>query len=114
MRRIAVVAALLSALYAGIFSEGAFAQDMEATYYGPGFEGLPTSSGEIFDSSLYTAAHAYYPFGTVLTVCYEGCVDVVVNDRPGGGTDLDLSTAAGGAIGMLDEGRAIVDVEPAA
>src|SRR3712207_8356403 len=42
-----------------------------ASWYGPGFEGLPTASGEPYDPHGYTAAHKTMPLGT----------DLVVKDR---------------------------------
>ena len=67
-----------------------------ASWYGPGFEGQLTASGEVFDPYGYTAAHKTLPLGTEITASYAGCsVDVVVNDRGpySGGRDLDLSQA---------------------
>ena len=39
-----------------------------ASWYGPGFRGKPTASGERFRPSRRTAAHKTLPFGTVLLV----------------------------------------------
>src|SRR5262245_15768274 len=39
-----------------------------ASYYGPGFEGRVTASGETFDKNAMVAAHPTYPFGTVVRV----------------------------------------------
>src|SRR5206468_1667293 len=74
-----------------------------ASWYGPGFEGRPTASGQIFDSNLYTAASRDLPLGTWLYVSHgaKGVV-VLVNDR-GPYVDnrvLDLSRAAAAAIGI--------------
>src|SRR3712207_6052195 len=53
-----------------------------ASWYGPGFEGLPTASGEPYDPYGYTAAHKTMPLGTDLVVRYGGSsVQVTVNDR---------------------------------
>src|SRR3712207_7332500 len=43
-----------------------------ASWYGPGFEGLPTASGEPYDPYGYTAAHKTMPLGTELVVRYGG------------------------------------------
>ena len=61
----------------------------------------------------HTAAHKSLPFGTELRVCYQGCVDVYVNDRGPyiGARELDLSYGAAQAIGMIDVGVANVTVE---
>lgn len=74
-----------------------------ASWYGPGFEGNPTASGQIFDPSLYTAASKELPLGTWLYVEHEGRgVVVLVNDRGPyvEGRILDLSQAAAEAIGI--------------
>lgn len=87
-------------------------QTMNASWYGPGFEGATTASGEPFDPGAYTAAHKELPFGTQLEVCYQGCVTVVINDRGPfvAGRDLDLSQAAADAIGLTAAGHAPVTV----
>lgn len=87
---------------------------MMATWYGPGFEGSTTASGEPFDPNDYTAAHKTLPFGTKLVVTYNGrSVVVRVNDRGpySGGYDLDLSQAAAEYLGLTAVGAAAVDVE---
>ncbi|WP_233451834.1 septal ring lytic transglycosylase RlpA family protein [Rubrobacter xylanophilus] len=92
----------------------ALAQQMTATWYGPGFEGSTTASGEPFDPSDYTAAHKTLPFGTKLIVTYNGrSVVVRVNDRGpySGGHDLDLSQAAAEYLGLTAVGSAVVNVE---
>jgi len=74
-----------------------------SSWYGPGFEGNNTASGDVFDSSLYTAASKELPLGTWLFVQHEGRgVVVLVNDRGPYVEDriLDLSKAAAQAIGI--------------
>lgn len=106
----AVLLGLISLLLASA-SRFASAAPFVATWYGPGHAGLPTASGDIYDPSGYTAASPWLPFGTILTVCYEGCVDVVVNDYgPFDGSDLDLSEEAAAQVGILEAGRAVVQV----
>jgi rare lipoprotein A (peptidoglycan hydrolase) len=78
-----------------------------ASWYGPGFEGNPTASGQIFDSSLFTAASRDLPLGTWLHVTYGGRgVIVLVNDRGPYIDDrvLDLSRAAAEALGITGLG----------
>lgn len=78
-----------------------------ASWYGPGFEGQSTASGQIFHSSLYTAASRDLPLGTWLYVTHEGRgVIVLVNDRGPYIDDrvLDLSEAAAEAIGITGLG----------
>ena len=74
-----------------------------ASWYGPGFDGNPTASGDIFDPDLFTAASKELPLGTWLYVTHgsQGVV-VLVNDRGPyvGGRILDLSQAAAEAIGI--------------
>lgn len=74
-----------------------------ASWYGPGFEGNHTASGDVFDSDLYTAASRDLPLGTWLFVTYGGRgVVVLVNDRGPYIDDrvIDLSRAAAEAIGI--------------
>jgi rare lipoprotein A len=82
------------------------------SWYGPGFEGALTASGEPFNPWDYTAAHPYLPFGTLLEVCYSGCVTVRVNDRGPyvHGRGLDLSQGAAQAIGLYGVGWTSVRV----
>jgi rare lipoprotein A (peptidoglycan hydrolase) len=78
-----------------------------ASWYGPGFEGNPTASGQIFDSSLFTAASRDLPLGTWLHVTFGGRgVIVLVNDRGPYIDDrvLDLSRAAAEALGITGLG----------
>lgn len=74
-----------------------------ASWYGPGFEGNLTASGDVFDSSLYTVASKELPLRSWLYVEHEGRgVVVYVNDRGPyvGDRILDLSRAAAEAIGI--------------
>jgi len=60
----------------------------------------------------FTAAHKTLPFGTRLRVCYQGCVNVRINDRGPyiGARELDLSLGAAKTIGLVDPGVANVQV----
>ena len=83
-----------------------------ASWYGSGWEGTPTASGDVFDSDAFTAAHKTLPFGTQLTVSYRGrTTQVTVNDRGpySGGRDLDLSQAAAESLGLTRAGVDWVD-----
>lgn len=87
-----------------------------ASWYGPGFEGNLTASGDVFDSSLFTAASKELPLGTWLYVTHAGKgVVVLVNDRGPyiDGRVLDLSHAAAQAIGITGLGwiRAEIIIE---
>ena len=82
-----------------------------ASWYGgkDGFDGKPTASGEIYDSSLLTAAHRTLPLGTILDVTnlQKGkTVRVRVNDRGPfvRGRIIDLSRAAAREIELIGPG----------
>ena len=102
-----------SLIFSLVVARVAWAQQMVASWYGPGFQGAKTASGEPFNMYDYTAASPYLPFGTKLKVCYDGCVVVTVNDRGPyvAGRQLDLSYAAARAIGLTAVGVASVDVQ---
>ncbi len=87
-----------------------------ASWYGPGFEGLPTASGEPYDPYGYTAAHKTMPLGTDITVSYGGrSVEVTVNDRGPyvGVRELDLSQGAAEYLGLTRAGVDYVEYERA-
>ena len=88
------------------------ANSMLTSWYGPYFHGRTTANGETYNMYGITAAHKTLPFGTRLRVCYEGCVDVRINDRGPyiGSRELDLSYGAAKAIGLIDPGVASVSV----
>lgn len=95
-------------------NDRAEADTVLASWYGPGFDGQLTASGEVFDAYGYTAAHKTLPLGTEITVSYAGrSVDVVVNDRGpySGGRDLDLSQGAAEYLGLTAVGVDYVDYE---
>lgn len=75
-----------------------------ATWYGPGFAGNRTASGEAFNPSALTAAHRTLPFGTQVRVTNLNngrSVVVRVNDRLGDpAIAIDLSSGAAQAIGL--------------
>ena len=85
----------------------------DASYYGKGFDGKKTASGEIFDRNAMTCAHRSLPFGTklkVVRVKTGGSVVVRVNDRGPYAKKrvLDLSEAAGKVLGLDKAGHAEV------
>ena len=97
-------------------NDRAEADTVLASWYGPGFDGQLTASGEVFDAYGYTAAHNTLPLGTEITVSYAGrAVDVVVNDRGpySGGRELDLSQGAAEYLGLTAAGVDYVDYEVA-
>ena len=88
----------------------------EASWYGPGFQGKKTASGEIFDDSKLTAAHKTIPLGSkakVTNLTNGKTVEVKINDRGPfiDGRVVDLSQAAAEALGMIDRGTARVQID---
>lgn len=95
------------AVFAVVDVDQANAEEALASWYGPGFEGLPTASGEPYDPSGYTAASKTLPLGTELVVSYGGqSVPVTINDRGPyvGSRELDLSQAAAQTLGLDQAG----------
>uniref|UniRef100_A0A7C2GG83 Probable endolytic peptidoglycan transglycosylase RlpA n=1 Tax=Thermus islandicus TaxID=540988 RepID=A0A7C2GG83_9DEIN len=94
---------------------GRFLQEGLAVWYGPGFHGKRTASGEVYDMHALTAAHPSLPFGTRVRVTNlkDGrSVVVRINDRGpfGGRYIIDLSYAAAKAIGALSATRVRLEV----
>jgi rare lipoprotein A len=86
-----------------------------ASYYGPGFHGRRTASGERFNRHAMTAAHRTHRFGTRLKVTNPEngrSVIVTVNDRGPftKGLSLDLSEGAAFQIGRRSTGPVVVAV----
>lgn len=84
-----------------------------ASWYGPGFSGKPTSSGEIYNMHAMTAAHPTLPMNCLVRVrnMLNGRETTVrVNDRGPFVSDrlIDLSFAAAGALEMIGGGVAPV------
>ncbi len=76
-----------------------------ASWYGPGFHGRRTASGETFNTNALTAAHRTLPFGAKVRVVNKRTgrsVVVRINDRGpyAHGRIIDLSQAAAKAIGL--------------
>jgi rare lipoprotein A len=87
-----------------------------ASWYGPGYDGKKTSSGEVFDQDALTAAHAYWAFGTNVRVTLLSTgrsVVVRINDRfpSHKGRAIDLSRGAAKAIGLIGPGTGTVRLE---
>lgn len=87
-----------------------------ASWYGPGFHGKRTASGEVYNQYELTAAHRTLPFGTrvrVTNTINNKSTVVRINDRgpyiPGRG--LDISYGAAKEIGLLEAGIARVKIE---
>ena len=85
----------------------------QASWYGPGFQGHRTASGERYDQRELTAAHKTLPFGYTIRVTNKDngkSVIVRINDRGPfvHGRIIDLSRAAAEEIGMMGSGTAPV------
>ncbi len=87
-----------------------------ASWYGPGFDGNYSASGEVFNANDLTAAHPSLPFGTVVRVVNTDngqSVVVRINDRGPYAHNrvIDISTAAANVIGLISSGVAPVRLE---
>jgi len=108
-----------TAVAAAVLSSGtiaAYAQCGGASWYGPGFNGKRSASGEIFNENAMTAAHKTLPFGTKLRVVDQRTgktVTVTINDRGPfhRGRIIDLSKAAATELGFRQRGTTSVCIE---
>jgi rare lipoprotein A len=94
-------------------SDRAEAEEVLASWYGPGFDGDKTTSGTTFDVDGLSTAHKTLPMGTELVVGYHGrYVPVTVKDRGpySGERELDLSQRAARALGLIKFGVGYVEV----
>ncbi|MDR3303578.1 MAG: septal ring lytic transglycosylase RlpA family protein [Treponema sp.] len=101
---------------AGGAIDGIYREEGIASWYGHEFDGRATASGEIFDASQFTAAHASLPFGTLLTVTNKDNnkrVMVRVNDRGLNRSSriIDISRAAAEQLDLISSGSAQVTLE---
>lgn len=98
---------ILLVAFGFLVSNQLFAEPKNATasWYGNGFHGKKTASGEVFNMNAMTTAHNTLPFGTIVKVTYKGkSVNVRVNDTGGFakyGRQFDLSRGAAKSIGCL-------------
>lgn len=87
-----------------------------ASYYHNKFNGRRTSSGELYNSTLYTAAHKTLPlnsYAVVTNMNNQRKVIVRINDRGpfSKGRIIDLSHAAAKEIGIIGSGMGMVKIE---
>lgn len=87
-----------------------------ASWYGPGYHGNRTSSGERFDQDALTAAHFSWAFGTRVKVTLLSTgrsVVVRINDRFPNHKKriIDLSRGAARQIGLIGPGTGRVRLE---
>jgi len=88
----------------------------QASWYGPGFHGRRTASGERFHAGAMTAAHRTLPFGTRVRVTHVGSgrsVVVRINDRGPfhGGRIIDLAAGPAQMLGLKSAGSAYVSLQ---
>ncbi len=98
-------AALAEPGSAASYTETINLQPGKASWYGPGFHGRRTASGERFNTNDLTAAHKTLPFGTKVRVTNTKTgrsVVVRINDRGpyAHGRVIDLSKASARSIGI--------------
>jgi len=87
-----------------------------ASWYGPGFHGRTTASGQPYDMHAATAAHPSLPFGSLVRVVNlrTGQSELArINDRGPyfGDRELDVSYLLASRLGMLEPGTASVRIE---
>lgn len=110
----ALALCLLSA--PALAEEPVYQETGEASFYGPGFHGKETASGDTFNQNELTAAHPKLPLGSEVEVknLENGkTVTVEINDRGpyAKGRDIDLSKAAAKELDMIEGGTAPVKIE---
>lgn len=98
------------------YGSGSSYQSGKASWYGGGFHGRKTASGETYNMNSLTAAHRSLPFGTRVRVTNTrtgSSVVVRINDRGPfiAGRIIDLSRAAASQIGLTSSGVAAVKVD---
>jgi peptidoglycan lytic transglycosylase len=87
-----------------------------ASWYGPGFHGRTTASGQIYDMYAATAAHPWLPLGSLVRVVNveTGESQIArINDRGPymGDRQLDVSYLLASHLSMLQPGTASVRIE---
>ena len=93
----------------------ATAQTGKASWYGPGFHGRTTASGERFNMHASTCAHRTLRFGAMVRVVNlrnGKSATCRVNDRGpyAGGRIIDVSAGIAAALGMIRSGVARVSI----
>ncbi|MBI3798632.1 MAG: septal ring lytic transglycosylase RlpA family protein [Deltaproteobacteria bacterium] len=88
-----------------------------ASWYGPGFQGNLTASGEVYNQHALTAAHPTLPLGTpveVTNVANGKSVRVRITDRGPfvRGRAIDLSRGAAQKLGIVNAGLSRVRIKP--
>ena len=88
-----------------------------ASFYGQGFQGRRTASGERFDVREFTAASNHFPLGTLVAVRRldnDRCAIVKVNDRMAGHRRriIDVSRGVAEYLDMIRAGVVLVRAAP--
>jgi len=101
--------------YAVLPSASGYLERGVASWYGPDFHGVATSTGEPYDMYAMTAAHKTLPLPSyvrVTNLANGRSVVVRVNDRGPfiGNRIIDLSYTAALKLGMVRDGTAFVEV----
>ncbi len=110
-----VAVAFLASCAGPRLSKGRYMGRATVSWYGPGFHGKLTASGERYDMHAMTCAHKKLPFGTRLRLVNRddgSSATVTVNDRGPfvRGRDIDLSKAAAQRLGIIGPGTGEVRV----
>lgn len=87
-----------------------------ASWYGMERQGMPTTSGELFDKDKLTAAHRKLPLGTrvrVTNLKNRKSTLLKINDRGPGidGRLIDVSWAAAKQLGFAGQGLTRVEID---
>jgi rare lipoprotein A len=104
-----------AALCVACFVMPAIGQEGTASYYGPGFHGRTTASGERFNQQAATCAHRTLRFGArvkVINLRNGKSATCRVNDRGpyAGGRIIDVSKGIAAQLGMIRSGTAPVRI----
>ena len=103
---------------ADILDDDAPGRHGQASFYGKGFQGRKTSTGERFDVRQFTAASNHFPLGALVAVRRvdnDRCAIVKINDRMHARHRrrvIDVSLATAEYLGMLRAGVVFVRVAP--
>ena len=87
-----------------------------ASWYGPGFHGKKTATGEIFDMYAMTAAHKTLPipsYARVTNLENHRSIIVRINDRGPfvGNREMDLSYAAAKTLDLEQDGTGAIEIK---
>lgn len=102
--------------YYPLKSAHGFVEEGIASWYGPGFHGKATATGETYNQYAMTAAHKILPLGTQVRVTNLGTgrsILVRINDRGPFVDDrvIDLSKAAATRLNIIGKGTARVRIQ---